>query len=203
MAKRTIAIDIDDVIADSTDALRLIVNERTGLQLTHEHYMNVGGEYWGYYERVWEAHGVAGKVTFEDLSNEMAEDQSHVEFVAGAQSAVRQLSEKFHIIFITARDKSWEGATRKWFNERFASDDIELYFCESHKESKSKTKGQLCKQFGAMWLIDDNVEHCKTAVQEDVQAILFGEYGWQRDIPKTMKRCSDWPDVLRYLEYAA
>lgn len=203
MTKRTIAIDIDDVIADSTEALRVSVNERTGAALTRDHYLKVGGEYWGYYERVWRAHDLISQVSYKEYAAAMAKDQSSVPLLPGADLAIRELAKRFHIIFITARDKKSEQETRRWIREHFAANDFEVYFCESHTDTTAKTKGQLCKDFGASILIDDNVGHCQSALDENLSAILFGEYGWQADVPKGMVRCFDWSEVIRQLDYAA
>lgn len=197
--KSKISIDIDDVIADSTEALRLLVNERTGASLTKDDYHEVGGEYWSYYERVWKTHGIHDQVSFKHLSMEMAADQSHVPLLPGAESAIRQLAERFHVVFITARDKSWEVATRRWFHERFSHDDVELYFCESHKDTRAKTKGQLCKELGVVLHIDDNEAHCQTVTKEGIRAILFGHYGWHSGTAKDAVTCADWTAVMEYI----
>lgn len=203
LQKRKVAIDIDDVIAGSTDALRILVNERTGNSLTADDYHKVGGEYWGYYERVWRAHDIGDEVSFKDFEAEMIIDQSHVPLLPGASFAIGELTKKFHVIFITARNKTWEQATRNWFERHFGKTDIELYFCESHKDSGAMTKGELCKSLGAHLLIDDSVSHCQSALDEGVEAILFGDYGWQGKVSKNLTRCGDWPAVLEYLEYDA
>jgi hypothetical protein len=57
MLREKLAIDIDDVLANSTDALRLFVNLKRGVDLTEEHY-KIEAEYWGYYESVWAQHGI-------------------------------------------------------------------------------------------------------------------------------------------------
>lgn len=202
MTKQTISIDIDDVIANSTESLRMLVNERTGANLTIEDYLNVGGEYWGYYERVWRTHGLQDQINFKDLSDEMIHDQSHVPLLPGAEFAIHELSKRFHVIFVTARDQSWEAATRKWFSQQFNHDDIELYFSESHKNSRAKTKGQLCRELGVTIHIDDNVSHCQSVLSEGIGAILFGHYGWHANIPSDVIRCKDWPSVLEYLNGA-
>lgn len=196
MPKQTISIDIDDVIAHSSEALRVLVNQRIGASLTADDYMNVGGEYWGYYERVWHTHGLQDLVSFKDLSAEMALDQSHVPLLPGAEFAIHELTRQFDVVFITARDKSWETATRKWFNQQFSHDNIDLYFCENHKDSRAKTKGQLCRDLGVTVHIDDNVAHCQSVLDEGMAAILFGQYGWHVDIPEDVIYCKDWPTVL-------
>lgn len=199
-AKQTVSIDIDDVIADSTEAMRLLVNERTGAILTREDYFNVGGEYWGYYERVWREHGLHDQVSFKDLSAEMAVDQSHVPLLPGAEFAVHELLKQFNVVFVTSRDASWESATRRWLSEQFQHDEPQVYFAEHHKDVRAKTKGQLCKELGAVLHIDDNVAHCQSVLDEGIAAILFGSYGWQTDIPSGLTCCKDWPEVLEQVK---
>jgi 5'(3')-deoxyribonucleotidase len=196
---KTIAIDIDDVIADSTEALRQLVNERFGAELTAEHYQ-VPDDYWGYYERVWQTHGIADQVSLTALEDEMVIDQSRMPLLARASFAIGELSKKFHIVLITSRDPSWEPATKRWLREKFDSFAPELYFVRNHKEADSKTKGEVCKDLEVAWLIDDNVEHCKSALDQGVEAVLFGEYGWHHAAPAGLDRCKDWPAVLEYFD---
>jgi uncharacterized HAD superfamily protein len=200
--KPIIAIDIDDVLAEGTNSLIESANYRYGLSLTQQDYHTVGGDFSGYYERVWQAHGVDGLVKYDDLAAEMALDQSHVPLLAGAEFALQQLAKRFHIVFITARPEAWESATRKWFKQHLAKDDIELYFAGSHHHKMALNKGQQAKQLGATLLIDDNVTNCQTAIDEGVDVILFGNYGWQRQVPPGMTHCKDWPAVLDYLDEA-
>lgn len=197
--KDIIAIDIDDVVANTTEALRLLVNERTGVKLTTEHYSVADDNYWGYYERIWLAHGLDDKIKYSDFAQEMEIDQSHVPLIVGVDTAINELAKRYHIILITARNKTWEKATRSWFKQHLHKNDIELYFCENHKDSKAKTKGELCRDLGVSLLIDDNPNHCQSALDHGVGAILFGEYGWQGVIPNGVMRCRDWSSVTLYL----
>ena len=194
--KKTIAIDIDDVIADSTESMRLLVNERTGANLTQDHYRQAG-EYRRYYERVWREHGLADQLDFNKLYAEMGIDQSNIPLLSGADSAISELSKKFHIVIVTARDNFLEVATRKWFKQRFDNENVELYFCDN--QTDSRTKGQLCKELGAELLIDDNPGHCQSALDEGVKAILFGSYGWHTFVPEGVVNCKTWAEVQEYI----
>lgn len=192
----TIAIDIDDVLADSTESLRMLVNERIGANLTTKDY-RVPGEYWGYYERVWQQHGIAERLNFKELNAEMTIDQSHVPLMPGATFAINELRKKYQVIALTARDVSWERATRAWFQEHLG--DTELYFIGNRHAVDSKTKGQLCRSLDVSILIDDNPGHCQSALDEGIEAILFGEYGWHTGLPEEIVRCKDWSAVMEYL----
>jgi 5'(3')-deoxyribonucleotidase len=201
MSRKVIAVDIDDVLADSTEALRLIVNERTGASLSRDDYMSTG-EYWDYYEQVWARHGLSDKFQYSDIEKELALDQSYVPLLPGAVSAVRELNKRYDIVLITSRNTSWEDATRRWCKDYIFDHDINLFFTGSRHDSDYKPKGQLCKQLGVSILIDDNPTHCRSAIEEGVEALLFGSYGWHYDIPEQAVRCKDWPTVLEYFNNA-
>lgn len=202
MLRPKIAIDIDDTIAESTEAYRKRVNDKFGINLQPEHYRkNYGGAYWNYYEQVWLEHGVRDLIDVDGLHHEMNFDQSHIPLLPGAEFAISQLKKKYDIVLVTARDPVWEVATRAWLTSQFGDDTPELYFSESHRRDGAKTKGQICKEIGASWLIDDNVQHCQSAQDEGIGAILFGRYGWHYEIPDSIINCQDWQSVLEYFEH--
>lgn len=205
MNKITIAIDIDDVLAEGTNALIDVVNSRYGLALSQGDYHAVGGNFNGYYERVWATHGVDGIVSYAELADEMAADQSHIPLLPGADFAINELSKRFHIVLITARPESWIKATRRWLARHFDAGDIEVYFAGNTVSAAQKTalsKGKQAKLLNAKLLIDDNVNNCQSAMDEGIEVILFGEYGWQGDAPERMMRCKDWPAVLEHVNEA-
>jgi len=63
------------------------------------------------------------------------------------------------------------------------------------------TKGQLGKQLGGGLLIDDNIQHCESAVELGIDTVLFGDYGWNRT-NTSLKRCYNWQEVIEYLDGA-
>lgn len=199
MNRQLIAVDIDDVIADSTESVRLLANERTGSNLKKDHY-RIPGEYWDYYERVWRQHDLHDKVSLQELGQEMVVDQLHVPLLAGAEYGVSILLERHEVILMTSRDPAWEAATTKWIKHHFGNRCPKIYFARNHKDVSEKTKGELCKDLGVNWLIDDNVEHCLSALKVGVGAILFGEYGWHKDRPKELEHCKDWPTVIEFFD---
>ena len=199
--RQTIAIDIDDVLADTTDALRLWSNELSGSNLTEEHFKEEG-EYWGYYERVWDQHNISDVLRYADFHSALIRDEIAIPLLPGAEFAINELRKRFDIILITSRSGDLEGVTRSWLKDNFGNHGIKLYFAKNNRystESEKKSKGQLCKELGASLLIDDSVQHCESALAEDIDVILFGEYGWQKPIPEDLRVCKDWPAVLEYL----
>lgn len=199
MTKPIIALDIDDVIASSTEALREQVNRRYKQSLKIEDYTSLEADYWGYYERVWEAHGLQG-IKYNDLQSDMMIDQSHVPLLPGASFAIAQISSKYHIALVTARDRTWENATLDWLKLHFGDVFVGVHFA-GNKYDGDITKGELCKDVGASLLIDDNIDHCKSALDAGLETILFGNYGWHKGRDKEgIVHCQDWPAVLEFLD---
>lgn len=197
--KPTIAIDIDDVISQSTESLRLEVNKRLNINLQPGHYA-VPGTYIGYYDKVWESNGLTGRITLEDLSPQMVTDQSHMLVMEGSQEVLGKLSGAYRLVVLTARSVSWAPATKRWLNSHFSDIFEQVYFMEYRRDKQ--TKGQLCADLNIKWLIDDNVGHVCSALDSGVNGVLFGDYGWHRgvEIPDTITRCVGWDNVLEYFD---
>lgn len=202
--KKVIAIDIDDVIADSTESLRVLVNSRANAALTPEDYKVPGG-YWGYYENVWRAHGIHDLISFEGLNAEMEIDQSHVPVMVHAERVLRVLAKQYDLISITARDERWRVATEEWLERMFKGSLSNLYFTGSRRDGSYKDKGMLCRELGASYLIDDNIDHCQAAINCNVTALLFGSYGWHsnRSMPQGLVRVNNWQEVKEFFDAEA
>lgn len=197
-ARPLIAIDIDDVVSDSLEATRAWANARAGLDLQPEHY-SVEEDYWHYYNRIWLTHGAGDVLNYNDFLDGMVEDQAHIPLLAGAEYAIKQLSNQYDIVFLTARPSYLETSTRQWLTQVFGP-DVPVYFSNNpFNETAGKTKGEMCKELGAWLLIDDNADNCRSVLEQGLEAMLFGTYGWQRDIPQGVTKCADWPEVVEYL----
>lgn len=193
-----IAIDIDDVIADTNGASRIWIEANAGVPVDYEHY-ETHTDYWDYYNRVIATHGDS-PVRFEHFLEELVRDQSHVPLLAGAEFAMRQLMKRYDIVLITARDPSLETATRQWIDTHLGP-EVPLYLSNNPLVGGvKKSKGELCRELGAAVLIDDNADNCRSALDHGVAAILFGSYAWQVNIPDTAVRAKDWPAVLECID---
>lgn len=199
--KPIIAIDIDDVIAYTTEAVCAWANELTGKSLTLEDYrVETDADYWHYYESIWAIHGMTSlslNVYFESFVH----DPSLIGMVPGAREALEQLAEKFDIIFVTSRDVKTRDLTQQWFRDKLGF-EVHVHFATAgHHEygKQAPTKGQIAESLGAEFLIDDNPEHVQSVLDHGIKAVLFGDYGWQHRAPEYMVRKKTWPEVVEYV----
>lgn len=198
MKKPVIAVDIDDVLASSTDALRVVVNNQLGVTLSPEAY-KIDADYWGYYETVWESNGLLNRISLDGLEAQMRQDQSHIAPMPDAFTILSQIQSNYDLIVVTARSSKWAEATDGWLQAHYPAMFSEVIFAEGLEGIQEKSKGDLCFEAGAHWLIDDNIEHALSALERGLQVIVFGEYGWHyKGMPDGVIACKDWSAVGEY-----
>lgn len=196
--KTMIAIDIDDVVANTIDSVRVWANELTGATLEHGHY-HTDDEYWNYYNSIWERHGLADQITFETFLELMETDQSRVLLNDDAHDVIAALKKKYDLVFITSRPLAQKEETRRWLDKHIDS-KIPLYISANPAVQQNiQSKGEICAELGVSLLIDDNINNCKSAVEYGADAILFGEYGWNKNMPEGITRCLSWREVAERL----
>ncbi len=178
MSKPIIAVDIDDALADSIEAVRLVVNRHVGVDLQSEHY-RARGEYWRYLKSVWARHNIDEKVNREVIAPQMSMDQTHIQPHKNGLLMLHKLVKKYELIVVSARTLDWEEATYAWIELYFPHVFSKIVLAGGHEAIRQKSKGQLCVENGALWLIDDNTEHASAALENGVNVILLGDYGWQ------------------------
>jgi hypothetical protein len=118
--------------------------------------------------------------------------------IKDAVEAIKILSVNHKIVLITSRDERMEKETAKWVALNIGEEYRENVHVLGNKKTKDKpkSKGEICKEVGASWLIDDNPEHCLSALQNGVEAILLGDYGWHYDAPNHLVICNNWQEIL-------
>lgn len=199
--KPIIAIDIDDVLADTTDVLRIFVNNKHKRNLQSHHYHVKTGIYWGHYEKVWENHDINGDGIIDEFHASYVSDQSHVPAITGAVESLQEMHKNFQLIAISSRSTEMQDATERWLKDRFNS-QFDSVICIGHGKKSKITKGQACKNLGARYLIDDNIGHCEDALKHNVQPVLFGDYGWHdsNQIRDNYIHCKNWQEVVEYFQ---
>jgi 5'(3')-deoxyribonucleotidase len=191
--KPVLAFDLDDTVANSLEALRLEVNRTYSVDLKPEDYM-ITADYHDYYYSVWDNHQL--NVDFESLSTNMTLDQLHIDPFPGAQKTLEKLAENYDLQIVTSRYASWESATYAWLDNKLPGLFSDVHFTDLQLiDGQIPTKGQLCRQIGAGWLIDDNPAFCLTAEKENIQSVLFGDYGWHTDDYQIKTTCPDWQQI--------
>lgn len=195
--RKTIAIDIDDVLADNAGGFVQFSNERWGTHLTPEQY----DEHWA---KIWQ------------IDNQETERRATIFHESGvlktyrhddsALPVLRRLSQDFNLLVITSRRSQTKDDTRAWLHEHypgvFTNETIHFagIWDAVNDQSISLTKGELVDVLEADYLIDDQLKHCQSVAARGKQALLFGSYRWNQmsPLPEGVERVDDWLSVERY-----
>lgn len=194
MQRKSIAIDVDDVLADHAEAFIVFSNKNYGTNLTLDNY----SDHWS------------------DIWIDVDEDEVYrraIEFLdtdtvygfapkSGALEVLKKLREQADLYIVTARPSHLTETTIKWADKYFPGIFKGIHMVPIWEPNNIVTKADICKQIGAKYLIDDNVEHCNIATDGGIRSILFGDYCWNNDlaINDGVTRCNTWHDVARYFD---
>lgn len=198
MAKQIIAVDIDDVLAQTNEAVRVHVNRHFGTQHTPEDY-RMEAPYFMYWEKIWEVSQEEADLRYEHFKQD--ENRGNIQPLPGAIDVLRELKKNYELVIITARGTSDAHVTQAWLEKHFPKLFSEVKFVPgAWQQGGDTTKADICKELGVSYLVDDAFEHCELVAKEGIIALLFGDYGWNtsKKLPRSVIRVRDWAAVGEY-----
>jgi len=195
--KKTIAFDMDDVLAANAEGFVAFTNKRWGTSLTTQDYDEHWAKLWGvdheeYMRRNDEFHS-SGAV-------------AHYRHYDEAAPVLTKFKESYRLVVVTSRRRIIEKETHAWLDKHFNGIFDEIHFAgiwDNHDQQAHRvTKGEICQQIGADYLVDDQLKHCMAAAGAGLQAVLYGDYSWNQTntLPKDVTRAHNWQEVLDYFE---
>lgn len=126
-------------------------------------------------------------------------DDSHVPPIGGAEEGLRALSGAFCLNSVTARHPRFREHTRRWIDTRgLPIQEVHTVGHPDTMKEQYSSKAETCQAIGAIALIDDSPGHVADCLDNGIDAVLFGDYPWNQDAPRGMKRCADWSAVLQH-----
>lgn len=188
---------MDDVLARENDSIRQFINKTYGLAHTDEDY-KVQGEYWGYWERLWGVDDEQARQWFQSYLDSGIKARQKV--VDGSVEAIAKLEQGHNLVIVTSRNDKLIDLTHEWLDSNFPKIFKGVEFVAVWSGGQKASKATICKSIGADYLIDDNLEHCTLAAEAGVTALLFGDYGWNKN-RKTVEgvvRVRGWTEVIEY-----
>lgn len=196
MKKATIAIDIDEVLADFASSWVAFSNKKWKTNLTVADYDEDWMRVWGV--DVKEFKQRAGLHLQERLVANLQHDDA-------ALPVLGKLNDDYNLLIVTSRPTKMREDTLQWLADHFPLfEEGNVHFAgfwdAADEHSIHKTKGELAKQLGADFLIDDQLKHCNAAAANGITSLLFGDYSWNQadSLPKGVTRVSNWAAVERF-----
>jgi len=196
MSKPIIAIDIDDVLVDSAAATINAYNTAWGSTATlADYYIKPDPAVW----LTDSMETVVERVHMYQSSPEFFRLEPTADAVAG----IKKLTADYELHAVTGRWDVLLKPTERWLDQHFPGAFASLVNSNFFHADKARSKGDICLEIGASYLLDDHLKHCVSAVEAGLKAVLFGQYPWNKvdgKLPKGVTRCNDWSAVLAYFE---
>lgn len=198
MSKKTIAVDIDDVLSASAEGWVAYSNKRWGTNLSPEDY----DEDWA---KMWQVDHAEDR----RRANEFYQSGTVGTYSPfnGAKAVLEGLAEHYKLVITTSRVRYVQEDTLKWIETHYEGIFEEIHlagiFDADHPDPLSLTKAGLCTSIGVDYLIDDHPKHCLAVAEAGIQTLLFGDYSWNRNIkplPERVIRARDWQAVKKYFD---
>ena len=195
MTKKIIAIDIDNVLALSVEAEIKFSNERWGTSFAAHDFNEDLASMWQV------THEEAEERWVEFLSTDPMRSYG---VIPTAKAALEKLKKDHVLLAVTSRRTFLRPITQEWLDSNYPNVFKKLHmagiFGEGKKDAHLLTKAEILEEIGAAYLIDDQLKHCEGAVSVGVEAVLFGDYSWNKHakLPTGITRCQTWADVLEY-----
>ena len=204
----TIACDMDEVLCDFLGALIAWHNMTYGTSLTKADFKSY------HFHETWGgtlAEGV-DKVHLFFRSPYFAQIQP----VPGAAEAVAELKKRANLVVVTSRQHVIAEQTLEWLNTHFPGIFSDVLFGNHYAQNNpdpsridatKRTKADMCKEAGALALVDDNVSYCTQCAPALETVVLFGRYGWNDPatnaaaaaLPPNVAHAADWRQAGRTL----
>ena len=192
MKQKSIAIDVDDVLANHAEAFIVFSNKNYGTNITLDGYNDHWSNIWTdvdedeVYRRAMEFLTIESVYNFEPKE--------------GALEVLKELSKTSELFIVTARPSHLTEVTEKWVEKHFSGIFNGIHMVPIWEPNNTVTKADICNQIGAKYLVDDNVEHCNIANDGGMQSVIFGDYMWNKPlvINSNVAKCKNWSDVAEY-----
>lgn len=185
-----IAIDVDDTLAEYTEALLQYHGNILGSALNpREHHYYQSKSFWG--------NSLEEKLL---LLNEFdfTEAFDNIKPVKGAQHVVNELAKLHQLFVITSRPLCVKKKTEAWLETYFPGKFSDVYMDSSWKrEGSCIDKSMTCRKLNVDCLIEDSHEQAQKCHSKVTKVILFNRpWNQNEDIPLGVKRVDNWNRVL-------
>lgn len=195
MSREIIAVDVDEVLFPFVEEFIKFDNAIYGGDFTVQDFLTYA------FENVLNAG--TDKEAMRRVYDFNGSDHTDITPLEQTYDALATLSERFDLAIVTARHPQFESQTKSWLERHLDG----FFFSLSHigyapVVEKPVKKVEVCRDLGAIALIDDSLGHVSECAEDGMEGILFGDYPWNQAnvLPSGVTRCRDWPAVLEYFD---
>ena len=124
----------------------------------------------------------------------------NLQLLEGAQNSINLLAKVHKIYFVTSR--VFREGTLKSLKKHFVEIDFELVFSSNpYAKTKGRTKGEICKELGINFMIEDSKEHSEICAEKGIKTFLLNK-PWNKECKEheNIIRVNGWNEILERLK---
>lgn len=190
-----IAIDLDEILADTTPALIRYHNDTYATSYAIEDFVSY--EWWN----VWGGTREESVRKFMDFVKSPYFQE--VGPIVGSEKAIQQLKKEHILHIVTSRQLQLQQETKKWVEKYFPKMFHGLHVTNHAQwalSGRTRSKIEVCQELGTELLIEDSLVYAKECEEDEIPVLLL-DYPWNRgEIPKNTKRVYSWEEILQNIK---
>jgi len=186
-----IAIDLDEVLAETMPGVISFHNQKYGTTLSIDNFHSYKWhEVWGgtKKEAVEKFFLFTKSVHFKNLKP-----------LKEAMTAINVLTKTNELIVLSSRQKEFEGESKRWIEKYFPNKFKAVYIinhADWAKGGKTMTKKEMCQKLGVEVLIEDNLDYANECASINTTVFLLN-YPWNKgEIVKGVIRVNSWREIV-------
>lgn len=189
--KNTIAVDLDDVLANTADHLDRYYNARFGTNIKLQDH------------QTYKLNDIWNRTLSEviDITDDFfqSEEGKNITPFEGAEYAIDELATKYNLIVLTSRDLDLKNETKEWVDKYFPDKFKEIVMTNklSKNHIPSREKYEVCLEKNIKIMVEDNLHYALQNANYDIMTYLM-DRPWNQieDLPNTVKRVYSWKEIL-------
>jgi len=195
ISKKVIAVDFDDVVMHFNAGFLDFHNRLFGTRIAYEHLTRYDD---------WEVVYGCDKETMTERAKDFYHSPDHmlVPPVSGAIEAITHLSQTYSLQIVTSRPDSTRSPTLKWLDNHFPRLFHDFHFTNIYAgavDSKPKAKSEVCREIGAVVLIDDAMKHARDVAGSGIPTLLPDRPWNQGPEPVGVHRVHSWDEIVQWI----
>lgn len=189
-----IAIDIDEVLSETTQSIIDYHNERFGTNLKLTDF--TGQKFW----QIW---GGTRQEAIDKVRDFYKTDYfQDLPVVAGAKAAIAKLKEDHELHVVTGRPFHIQNETHEWIHKHFPNTFKDIHMANHYAMSgESRLKSEICNEHGIEAIVEDSYEYAMDCVSAERKVYLM-KYPWNQHqaLVPNIHHVDSWEDIMNHFE---
>ncbi len=183
-----IGVDLDDVVFEFTKEILKLVREVHDKSFEFEEVNNYS------FHELFELDPLEISEVVKSV------DMANLNLIPGAKDFVLKLSKKHEIYFITSR--VFREGTKESLEKNFSGLAYGLFFSSNpYIGTEGKDKGEICKELGVDFMIEDSTKHAKICADKGIKTFLIDK-PWNQKLEKhpNIFNVKGFEEILKLIE---